>query len=70
MTRWNKLRNQFSTSNSGSSPSTVTASSSEEFISGEVLTIINTEPEAPLARENYPPGKLIALTDPSTAPLN
>jgi hypothetical protein len=40
------------------------------ILSGEVLTIINTEPEAPLTQENYPPGKLIALTDPSTAPLN
>jgi hypothetical protein len=40
------------------------------ILSGEVLTIINTEPEAPLARENFPPGKLIALTDPTTAPLN
>ena len=40
------------------------------ILSGEVLTIINTEPEAPLTPENYPPGKLIVLTDPSTAPLN
>jgi hypothetical protein len=40
------------------------------ILSGEVLTIINTEPEAPLARENFSPGKLIALTDPTTAPLN
>jgi hypothetical protein len=40
------------------------------ILSGEVLTIINTEPEAPLARENFPPGKLIALTDPTTAPLD
>jgi len=39
-------------------------------LSGEILTIINTEPEAPLTQEDYPPGKLIALTDPSTAPLN
>jgi hypothetical protein len=38
--------------------------------SGEVLTIINPEPETPLTREDYPPGKLIALSDPSTAPLN
>jgi hypothetical protein len=39
-------------------------------LSGEVLTIINPEPETPLTRADYPPGKLIALTDPSTAPLN
>jgi len=39
-------------------------------VSGKVLTIINPEPETPLDRECYPPGKLIALTDPSTAPLN
>jgi hypothetical protein len=39
-------------------------------LSGEVLTIVNPEPETPLTREDYPPGKLIALTDPSTAPLN
>jgi hypothetical protein len=35
-----------------------------------VLTIVNPEPETPLTQEDYPPGKLIALTDPSTAPLN
>lgn len=39
-------------------------------LSGEVLTIINPEPETPLKQEDYPPGRLIALTDPSTAPLN
>jgi hypothetical protein len=39
-------------------------------LSGEVLTIVNPEPKTPLAPEDYPPGKLIALTDPSTAPLN
>jgi hypothetical protein len=39
-------------------------------LSGEVLTIINPEPETPLTSEEYPPGKLIALTDPSTLPLN
>jgi hypothetical protein len=39
-------------------------------LSGEVLTIINPEPETPLTSEDYPPGKLIALTDPSTLPLN
>ncbi|MGA8153438.1 MAG: hypothetical protein WB952_20980 [Terriglobales bacterium] len=40
------------------------------ILSGEVLTIINPEPQTPLSQEEYPPGKLIALTDPSTAPLN
>jgi hypothetical protein len=39
------------------------------IVSGEVLTIVN-ETEAPLTQEDYPPGKLIALTDPSTLPLN
>ena len=38
--------------------------------SGRVLTIINPEPETPLNQEDYPLGKLIALTDPSIAPLN
>jgi len=40
------------------------------ILSGEVLTIINPEPETPLTQEDFPPGKLIALSDPSTAPLN
>jgi hypothetical protein len=40
------------------------------IVSGQVLTIINPEPETPLKKEDYPPGKLIALTDPSAAPLN
>lgn len=35
--------------------------------SGEVLTIMNPEPETFLNQEDYPPGKLIALTDPSAA---
>jgi hypothetical protein len=39
-------------------------------LSGEVLTIINPEPGTPLNQEDYPLGKLIALTDPSTALLN
>ena len=38
--------------------------------SGDVLTILNSEPEIPLTQEEYPVGKLIALTDPSGAPLN
>jgi len=33
--------------------------------SGEVL-IINVGPEIPLTEKDYPPGKLIALSDPST----
>jgi hypothetical protein len=38
--------------------------------SGEVLTIVNPEPEIPITAADYPPGRLIALTDPSTLPLN
>jgi hypothetical protein len=38
--------------------------------SGDVLTIINPEPDFPLTLEEYPVGKLIALSDPSSAPLN
>jgi hypothetical protein len=38
--------------------------------SGDVLTIVNSEPEIPLTQEEYPLGKLIALTDPSSTPLN
>ena len=38
--------------------------------SGDVLIIINTEPETPRTQEHYPPGKLVALTEPLTAPLN
>jgi len=39
--------------------------------SGEVLTIINPNPDAPLTAAEYPLGKLIALSDPSTnSPLN
>jgi hypothetical protein len=34
--------------------------------SGEVLTIKNADPENPLTARDYPPGKLIALNDPST----
>jgi hypothetical protein len=34
--------------------------------SGEVLTITNPDPETPLSPAEYPPGKLIALSDPST----
>lgn len=38
--------------------------------SGDVLTIVNSEPDIPLTQEEYPLGKLIALTDPSSAPLD
>ena len=38
--------------------------------SGKVLTIINPDPNTPLTPAEYPPGKLIALSDPSTAPPN
>jgi len=38
--------------------------------SGAVLTIINPEPATPLTSEDYPRGKLIALSDPSTAVPN
>jgi hypothetical protein len=38
--------------------------------SGEVLTIINPDPETPLTTAEYPPGKLIALSDPSTSVQN
>jgi hypothetical protein len=40
------------------------------ILSGHVLTILNPEPEAPLTPEDYPLGKLIALSDPSANPLN
>jgi hypothetical protein len=39
-------------------------------LSGEVLTIVNPEPASPLTQQDYPLGKLIALTDPSQSPLN
>ncbi len=39
-------------------------------ISGTVLVIVNPQPESPLSADDYPLGKLIALTDPSAAPLN
>lgn len=40
------------------------------ILSGEVLAIVNPEPETPLTPDDYPLGKLIALTDPSATPLN
>ncbi|HEY6370606.1 MAG TPA: hypothetical protein VIX37_08500 [Candidatus Sulfotelmatobacter sp.] len=38
--------------------------------SGKVLTIVNPDPETPLSPAEYPPGKLIKLSDPSARPLN
>ncbi len=38
--------------------------------SGKVLTIMNPDPETPLSPTEYPPGKLIALSDPSASPAN
>lgn len=38
--------------------------------SGEVLTIVNPNPETPLSAVDYPPGKLIELSDPSKGPTN
>jgi hypothetical protein len=40
------------------------------LVSGEVLTIVNPQPGTPLTAEEYPPGKLIVLSDPSTSPQN
>jgi hypothetical protein len=40
------------------------------ILSGQVLTIINPEPDTPLSQRDFPPGKLIALTDPSNAQPN
>ena len=37
---------------------------------GKVLTIVNPDPSTPLTPADYPPGKLIALSDPSAAPGN
>ncbi len=38
--------------------------------SGKVLTIVNHTPEIPLTPEEYPQGKLIKLSDPSTSQAN
>jgi hypothetical protein len=32
---------------------------------GDVLTIKNADPQNPLTKEDYPPGKIIVLNDPS-----
>jgi hypothetical protein len=39
-------------------------------LSGDVLTVLNSETDVPLSPEEFPLGKLIALTDPMNAPLN
>jgi len=39
-------------------------------VSRKELTIMNPESEIPINQEDYPPGKLIALSDPSTFLLN
>ena len=38
--------------------------------SGKVLTIMNPNPESPLTPAEYPPGKLIKLSDPGASPRN
>ncbi len=38
--------------------------------SGDVVTVMNPEPGAPLSEDEYPVGKLIALSDPAGAPAN
>ena len=38
--------------------------------SGRVLTIVTQNPEAPLTTAEFPPGKLIALSDPMNSPAN
>lgn len=38
--------------------------------SGEVLTIVTHNPEAPLTPAEYPPGALISLSDPLHTPVN
>jgi hypothetical protein len=39
-------------------------------LSGNVLTILNPEPETRPTLAEYPLGKLIALSDPSASPQN
>jgi len=40
--------------------------------SGEILTIVNPIPATPLREEDFPPGRLIALSDPANprSPVN
>lgn len=39
-------------------------------LSGEVLTIVTHNPEAPLTATEYPPGALITLSDPTSTLVN
>lgn len=39
-------------------------------ITGEVLTIVNPDPDTPLSQEDYPVGQLIALSDPAASGIN
>jgi hypothetical protein len=39
-------------------------------VTGDVLTIRNADGAAPLSEEDYPPGKLIALNNPSDKDAN
>jgi hypothetical protein len=40
------------------------------ILSGEVIAILNPEPETPLSTTDFPTGKLIALSNPAADPLN
>jgi len=40
------------------------------IVTGSVLEIVNPSPQTPLTPAEFPPGKLIALTDPSITPAN
>jgi len=40
------------------------------IITGTVLTIVNSNPAMPLSAEQYPLGKLVALSDPSASAPN
>lgn len=38
--------------------------------SGTVLTIVNQSPHSPLTPAEFPPGRLIELSDPTNTPVN
>jgi hypothetical protein len=38
--------------------------------SGTIVTVKNADPDAPLSAEVYPPGQLIALSDPALEIVN
>jgi hypothetical protein len=40
------------------------------ILSDRILTITNSDPTTPIKPEQFPPGKLIALTDPSAETRN